>query len=527
MKNKQSKCFVALAVVMVCAFLLTACNGNKDNSQSSESASNTPNGTSTNEDQAGKGDNANLKEVTLKMILLGDKPADADLVYQELSKMAKKDINANIEVTNFTWGEWAQKYPLLFSSGENFDLIYASNWTDYQGYASKNGFLELTEDLLSQNAPITWEKTPKDAWEQAKVNGKVYAVPQAVQENGAMAFLLRGDLREKYQIPPVNDMAGFDAYLTAIAKNDQGITPFAYQLSNEAYFKWLFDPNPQAYESGSAGTNSPPAWNIFSKEGMNAINHFSGEQYKNFAKTMFRWQKDGILSKNALSQKENSSELFQTGKSAVALSSLDQISNVAVAVNKAHPEWKSELFIPKLNFPPSSYMQNGVAINARSKNPERALMFLDLLKWNKAYSDLTWYGIEGKHWEPVGDDRFKSLADSPKYPPGANDPWGWRGPNERWSVETPDEIVKELKDYRMVAHEYPYGANFIYSDANVKNEKAAINNLAEQYMNPASVGLVEYEAAFAKFESAAKKAGLDKVLKDLQAQIDAYKANNP
>ncbi|WP_141499959.1 ABC transporter substrate-binding protein [Paenibacillus luteus] len=514
MNYKRNKWFIALAVVMVCTFVLSACGSNNGNSETNSSS------------EPGEGENTALKEVTLKMILLGDKPADADLVYQELSKMAKTDINANIEVTNLTWGEWSQKYPLLFSAGEDFDLIYASTWTDYQGYAGKNGFLELTEDLLSKNAPITWEKTPAVAWEQVKVNDKVFAVPQSVQESGAIGFMLRGDLREQNNVQSVKDMAGLDAYLTAIAKNDKGITPFAYHHATESYIQTLFDPNPQAYESGVAASNMALAWNMFSKEGMNAINHFTGDEYKNFTQTMYRWQQAGILSKNALSQKEKSFELYETGKSAVAISSLDQISNIAVAVNKAHPEWKTEIFIPERIEPPSNYMQNGVAINARSKNPERALMFLDLLKWNRAYSDLTWYGIEGKHWEPVGDDRFKALADSANYPPGSNDPWGWRGPNERWSVESPDEIVEQLQSFRKDVNKYPYGGNFVYSDANVKNENAAIHNLAQQYMSPASVGLIDYETAYAKFESAAKKAGLDKVLQDLQAQLDEYKANN-
>ncbi|KAA8745397.1 ABC transporter substrate-binding protein [Paenibacillus sp. UASWS1643] len=508
MKNKRKKWSITLVIVMVCAMVLSACsNSEKDSSPGSE--------------------NNSMDQVTLKMILLGDKPADADLVYQELSKMAQKDINAKIEVTNFTWGEWAQKYSLLFSAGEDFDLIYASNWTDYQGFASKNGFLELTEDLLSKNASISWEKTPEDAWEQAKVNGKVYAVPQAVQENGAIGFLLRGDLREKYNVPQIKDMAGLDAYLTAIAKNDQGITPFAYHHSTEGFIQTLFDPNLGQPDNLGVSSNKALTWNVYSKGGMQAKMGFENEAYKNFASTMFRWQKAGILSKNALLQNEKSPELFEAGKSAVQVSSLDQISNTAVAIGKVHPEWKAEIFIPKMKTVPSGYMQNGVAINARSKHPERALELLDLLKWNKAYSDLTWYGIKGKHWEPVGDDRFKELADSSKYPPGANDPWGWRGPNERWSIESPDEIVKELRDYRKIEHEYPYGFNFIYSDANVKNENAAIQNLAEQYMNPASVGLIDYDTAYAKFESAAKKAGLDTTLKDLQAQIDAYKIEKP
>jgi putative aldouronate transport system substrate-binding protein len=516
MRHKPFKWFTAMAMTIILSMALSACSGG-GSTNSTNSSTNAP----------GNESGSSLKEVTLKMVLLGDKPDDADLVYEELSKMAKADINANVEVTNLSWGEWTQRYPLLFSSGEDFDLVYVADWTGYQSYAGKNAFLELTEELLSKNAPITWEKTPKDAWDQAKVGGKVYAVPQSVQENSAYAFLIRGDLREKYNVPPVKDMAGFDAYLMAIAKNEQGIIPYAYQHQTESWFMRYFDPNPQAYSSGSVPVNTALSWNFFSKENMVAKNGFENEAYKNYANTMYKWQQAGVISKNALTQKETSPQLFDVGKSATSAWSLDQLSNQAVAVNKAHPEWKTEIFIPEIAVVPSRFTQNGVSINANSKNPDRALMLLDLLKWNKEYSDLTWYGIKGKHWEPAGDDRFETLADSGKYPPSSNNPWGWRGPNERWSVEQPDEIVAQLKDYRMETHEYPYGVNFTYDDSKVKNENAAVQNLAQQYMNPASVGLVDYDTAYGKFEAAAKKAGLDKTLADLQAQLDAYKANNP
>ncbi|MBP3961849.1 ABC transporter substrate-binding protein [Paenibacillus lignilyticus] len=527
MRKKQAKWFTAMALAILCSIFLSACSNNNGNGNSSSSSSGSGSASpsvSANESEATQ---EPLEEVTLKMVLLGDKPTDADEVYTELSKMAKKDINANIEVQNLSWGEWSQKYPLLFSSGEDFDLVYVADWTGYQGYAGKNAFLELTEDLLSKNAPITWEKTPKDAWEQAKVNGKVYAVPQAVQENASHSFMIRGDLREKHNIPTIKDMAGLEAYLLAVAQNEKGIIPFGFQLSTEMFIQKYFDKNPQAYTNGSDKSNSALSWNYFTKDGMVAQNLYANDTYKSFASAMSNWQKAGVLSKNALTQKETSAQLFQAGKSAVGALSLDQASNVVAGIKKTHPEWKPEVFMPNVAIVPARFTQNGVSINANSKNPERALMFLDLLKWNKEYFDLTWYGIKGKHWEPSGDDRFISLADAANYPPSGNDPWGWRGTFERWNVEQPDDVVAQLKGYRESFHEYPYGLSFVYSDANVKNENAAINNLAQQYMNPVSVGLADYDTAYAKFEKAANKAGLEKVLTDLQMQIDTFKKNNP
>lgn len=41
------------------------------------------------------------------------------------------------------------------------------------------------------------------------------------------------------------------------------------------------------------------------------------------------------------------------------------------------------------------YIQNGMGINVNSKNPERALMFLDRDRNDERYVDLVTYGIEG------------------------------------------------------------------------------------------------------------------------------------
>ena len=40
-------------------------------------------------------------------------------------------------------------------------------------------------------------------------------------------------------------------------------------------------------------------------------------------------------------------------------------------------------------------------------------MVLDLFRNNREYYDLTWYGIEGKHYTAIGDTGYSSLPDSP------------------------------------------------------------------------------------------------------------------
>ena len=63
------------------------------------------------------------EEVTLVMYLIGDRPADNDEVFAKINERLKAEINATIDVKFMSWGEYEQKYPLIFASGEDWDII--------------------------------------------------------------------------------------------------------------------------------------------------------------------------------------------------------------------------------------------------------------------------------------------------------------------------------------------------------------------------------------------------------------------
>ena len=77
------------------------------------------------------------KEVKLIMYRLGDRTADFDTVFAKINEKLQEKINATLEVKFMSWGEWEQKYPLVFASGEDFDIIYSADWAMYNSQASK------------------------------------------------------------------------------------------------------------------------------------------------------------------------------------------------------------------------------------------------------------------------------------------------------------------------------------------------------------------------------------------------------
>lgn len=86
----------------------------------------------------------------------------------------------------------------------------------------------MTEDMLKTYAPITWEHTPKEVWDQAKVNGKIYMVPQEMIQNIQATVGIRGDLREKYGLPEITDLTSLENYMAAVHENESGIVPLLF-----------------------------------------------------------------------------------------------------------------------------------------------------------------------------------------------------------------------------------------------------------------------------------------------------------
>ncbi|MCL6459930.1 MAG: extracellular solute-binding protein, partial [Gorillibacterium sp.] len=219
---------VILAIIFMMAMVLSACGsgGTKEAASTKPIASLAPSTAASVAPAATDTKLDTSKEVKLKMIFIGPKPIDYDQVFAAINTKLKEKINATVEGEFLDWSDWTQKYPLKLAANENFDLIYAANWAGYGDQALKGGFLELTDELLSTYAPMTWEALPKVSFGQAKVDGKLYMVPQNSQESVEKVIMYREDLRKKYNLPAIDSPEAYANYLKAVFANEKGIIPF-------------------------------------------------------------------------------------------------------------------------------------------------------------------------------------------------------------------------------------------------------------------------------------------------------------
>ncbi|MDQ6422982.1 ABC transporter substrate-binding protein [Paenibacillus sp. LHD-117] len=516
-KRKSFKTW-GILVFLVLALVLSGCgkNAGPEPSNSNESTNNT---NSTGQDSADGSKLDTSKEITLKMVLLGAKPADFDEVYGEVNKRLKEKVNATLDVSFIDWGDVEQKYPLLFAANEDVDLVFSANWNKYTQIATKNGYMEITENLLKEYAPITWEQQPEAAWEQARVNGKVYMVPQNGFEYSQKLIAIRGDLREKHGIPEVKTLDDYQNYLKVIAEKEKSIIPSL----GPGEGSWLEFVQPN--EFADAMYPLPIGYKMNDATGK-VFSYMDTPEYTEYIEKMYTAAQAGAWQRDAIVSKMDKQQAFKDGKLAAIDWNLGTLLGAKASIKSSNPEWKIEIIDisngkKRYSVP---FTANGMSISASSKNPERALMVLDLLRYDKEIHDLTFYGIEGKHYEAIGDDQFKSLPASEGFPPAGVCPWGWVSDNERQNEETAEEFFQTIEEFKKVTVNHPL-ETFVFDDSNVKNEIAAINNAMDTFGKPLKYGMAEpgdTERGVAVFQEKLKSAGIDKVIQEMQKQVDEF-----
>ena len=116
--RKKTRFCAFLAALTMGLGILSGCTGAPASSAPAQTASVSAPASGA---QAGEPDTS--EAVTLTMYLIGDRPVDNDEVFAKINEKLKEEINATIDVKFMSWGEYEQKYPLIFASGEDWDII--------------------------------------------------------------------------------------------------------------------------------------------------------------------------------------------------------------------------------------------------------------------------------------------------------------------------------------------------------------------------------------------------------------------
>lgn len=458
--------------------------------------------------------------VNLVMYLVCDPQKDQDLVWAEVNKKLQHDIKTTVTIKNISWTDYLKKYQLLFASGEDFDCAFAGNFCNYSSLASKNAFMPLTTELIKTYAPKTWADMDQGFLKGSMVNGKIYMIPANQHDVRGSITAYRGDLAKKYNLK-VTNLNQLYTYLEVVAKNEK-IIPFTNDPDNTSWFNQTFGAQ-NAFTKFNVEGNDVKTFDDKPK----VYSIFETKEFLQYALKMRELNQAGVFPKSLLSSKDQCSEMFPAGTVAITMDTYTGVYQEVQEAQKANPSWNPQIVdltnykYPLADISPSDA---GLVINPHSKHVNRVLMMLDLLRENPSYQDLTYLGIEGKHWTASSATTFAetSIAQS-SFMFNSNCPWAWGNTRIARIDASIPKVVLDIKKKWLAKKKDSVALAFQFNDSNVKSEETAINNVLAKYFNLLIYGFAtDTKGTIAKMNAELKAVGLPKVQQETQKQLDAF-----
>ncbi|UQZ81186.1 Bacterial extracellular solute-binding protein [Paenibacillus konkukensis] len=462
--------------------------------------------------EAGEDGSGGLKPVQLSWYYpaTAGVPADLKMIEDAVNQITKAKINATVKLNAVSSGDYNQKMNTSVASGEEFDILWTSNWNfDYVQNQSKGAFIALDE-LIDRYAPEVKKSMPDFVWEATKIDGKIYGVPNYQTVTNREGFVLQKRYLDKYNFDPaqLKKIEDIEPLLAKLKENEKDVIPFMLDRKGK-FGNMLRTYNLENVINGIAVINLNNPDKI--------VNMYDTPEYKAYLDLMRSWYNKGYINEDAATLK-NGNDYTKVGKTAVSYHNVLKPGGEQEA--KVSSGGLDHVYAPltEVYTGTNTIITTMQAISRTSKNPERAMMFINLVNTDKELFNLLSFGIEGKHYTKNADGTIKINKDAGY----AAADWVFGNVFNGIPIEgkAPD-IFEQTKKENESAKPSPI-MGFKFKADPVAAEVANINAVVDEFGPGLNTGIVD-PSKLGEFQEKLKKAGMDKVVAEAQKQLDEWK----
>jgi len=460
--------------------------------------------------------------VQLNWYMWDQPPTAADRVVPELNKYSEEKIGITID---YKWGTQSESLQTAFSAGDSsIDLAFACNWwCAYPTSAQKNYFYDIT-DLVQSVTPTLYSTLPEALWEGMAVNGKIYGVPTWKDSAADQYWMGRKDILEG--AGAVDDFNNAGLRIATLTPTLEKVKAWHdADPDNNAYTEGLTAP----FNFNKGGFNPPtPDWDTL----VGSV--YIGIKMDGSNTTEVKWMFDDadvVADMKAL--KDWADRGLSNGKDApqieqeptVCVVSSGQGWDGAQYTAWGGPTKGYETLVSHRGGPylTSAYVQGGAnVIGSAAKNPEASLKFLELVNTDETFRNMLAFGVEG---DTFTRDELGRVTKSTEWGT-AN--FGIGSMNILWpEASLPDDQLDtnqricNMTNEAMVSSVMGFNANL---DA-VESEISACSSIVAEYVPNLRCGFVDdVDAHIAELKEKLEAQGLQKIIDELQSQVDAFVA---
>jgi putative aldouronate transport system substrate-binding protein len=447
---------------------------------------------------------------TLVWYLPGDPLADLSRVNAAASEITKEKIGANIEMKLIDFGAYQERLNMSMASTPDFDLCFIGFLYPYQKAVGMGGLLEISK-LLDENANDLTEKMPPYVKKAVTTDSGIYAVPnEQIMAFGSGRYI-RSDLAAKYNfdLKAVKKLIDLEPILQVIKDSEPELVPTS-RLNADSFR----DDKGIHYISvnGSA---------VYLNDKTNKVlTYYQIPGAKESVKQSHNWYKKGFYRSDLATNISSGSgdSYYKAGRYAAVGTTFKPGVEGEIKAETGYDYTFVYNDEPVMSH--TSPLETCIGVSRVTKQPEKAVKFINLINTDKELYNLICFGIEGKHYDKVSENRIKLKAES-----GYNPNAAWKFGNQFNAYLTGGQAedswtkTKEINDGSVKS---PIIGIFFEVD-DIRTEMTQIEKVQKEYIDARiNTGLEDPGTYWDHYIAAMEKAGIGKVLELYQEQIDKF-----
>lgn len=437
--------------------------------------------------------------------------ADWDLVMTEMNKIVKEKINAEVEIVRVDGGAYDQKMRTVIAAGETFDICHMAPRYGYYDYVARGAFMPMDE-LIPQYAKEAYDQIDPKFWEATKVDGKIYGFLNEQIFARSYGFFIQKEALDKYDfdITKMKKLEDIQPLLAQMKEKESADKILLATIANKESAPFTY---------GMERVDSTLTAVRQDDDTLKVFNIYESEEFKNHIRLAREFNQKGYIP-NDIGTIKNMVEIKGSGR---VLADFDNYKPGSLEEGKALNGDKDLVFqqITEPYVTTENVISTMNCISRTSENPERAMMFLNLINTDKDLYNLLCFGIEGKHYNKVGENRIEMIPNS-GYAPNAAWMFGNQFNAYVYGTQTDDiwEQTKELNNNAKTSKLL----GFSLDPEDIKMEVSQCQTVIDEYVESLLGGLVDVDKVYPEFIEKLKTAGADTLVEKVQKQVDTWAA---
>jgi putative aldouronate transport system substrate-binding protein len=479
-------------------------------------------------------------------------------------KLTDSTLNIRINYVFTTFADIGQMVSLRIAAGEQLDGAFVAQWTNpsMQQMISQGVLNNLDSFFNNDQYPGLKRYFQKDyldanSFPDARGESHVYAIPFADgYGQGTEGMYYRQDLADKYGIGKINSYEDFVRYLEAIKQNEPGMQPYiALEGMPALWWASMLHETPQTSDHNTDNISGTPFSVVIGDDGKAYVSrHFipamdptyramikgpyAGEDPLFGARHSQEWYQKGYIGSDPLNETEREA-VFYAGRAASFHGNASLFVSIQNSLKASLPDAELGVWIWSPNYRFGMKKTEGSGFNAwnflavptTSKNLNKVMDFMEWMYRDRSHYELLSYGIPGKNWVPVGNDRmdtpanFDPLRDTYEFP---NYILALNPLLLRFPMNMPDDVLKVTLAAGDASTFYKFpSSGFSFVSDTVESEMANLNDL-ESYRGAIDRGVYsDLEAEVANIQRRYEEAGFARVAAELERQFNEFLRTHP